>query len=210
MKRVLIACECSGVVREAFRRRGFDAWSCDYDDTEIPGQHIKGNALRAFDQHWDLIVAHPPCTDLAVSGAKHFKYKQADGRQQKAIVFFMQMIYAPAAHVAVENPICIMSSCYRKPDQIVQPWWFGHGETKATCWWLKNLPLLKPTNIVDGREQRVWKMAPGKNRARDRSRTLEGVADAMAEQWGDYILNFDSQPKTNCLLCNARTPQTRP
>ncbi len=210
MKRVLIACECSGVVREAFRRRGFDAWSCDYDDTEIPGQHIKGDVLWAFDLHWDLIIAHPPCTDLAVSGAKHFKYKQADGRQQKAIVFFMKMIYAPALHVAVENPICIMSSCYRKPDQIVQPWWFGHGETKATCWWLKNLPLLKPTNIVDGREQRVWKMPPGKNRAKDRSRTLEGVADAMAHQWGDYILNFDSQPKTNCLLCNATTPQTHP
>lgn len=187
-KRVLIACEYSGVVREAFRKRGFDAWSCDLLPTETPGRHIQGDVLKIINDGWDLIVAHPPCTHLAVSGARHFPEKIRDGRQQDAIDFFMSMVNAPARHIAVENPVCVMSSIYRRPDQIIQPWQFGHGETKATCLWLKNLPKLKPTRIVDGREQRIWKMAPGPDRAKERSRTYQGIADAMAEQWGDAVL----------------------
>ena len=187
-KRVLIACEYSGTVREAFRKRGFDAWSCDLLPTETPGRHIQGDVLKAVNDGWDLMVAHPPCTHLAVSGARHFPEKISDGRQQDAIDFFMAMVNAPARHIAVENPVCIMSSIYRRPDQIIQPWQFGHGETKATCLWLKNLPKLKPTRIVDGREQRIWKMAPGPDRAKERSRTYQGIADAMAEQWGDAVL----------------------
>lgn len=188
-KRVLIACECSGVVREAFKKRGFDAWSCDLMPSDIPGQHIQGDAILAFKQGWDLVIAHPPCTHLAVSGARHFAEKKRDGRQQEAVDFFMQMINAPALRVAVENPVCIMSTIYRRPDQVIQPWQFGHGETKATCFWLKNLPKLKPTRIVDGREQRIWKMAPGPDRAKERSRTYQGIADAMAQQWGDALLS---------------------
>jgi len=187
MKRVLIACEYSGVVREAFKKRGFDAWSCDLLPTEVAGQHITGDVRRAFRQRWDLIIAHPPCTHLAVSGARHFPEKIADGRQQEAIDFFMEMTNAPARHVAVENPVCVMSRLYRKPDQIIQPFMFGHGETKATCLWLKNLPKLKPTNIAEGREQRIWRMPPGPDRWKERSRTFQGIADAMAQQWGDAI-----------------------
>ena len=133
---------------------------------------------------WDLLIAHPPCTDLAVSGARWFPEKQKDFRQQKACVFFMQMALADCDRIAVENPIGIMSSVWRKPDQIIQPWQFGHGETKATCLWLKGLPLLEPTDIVEGREQRVWRMAPGPDREKLRSRTFGGIAKAMAEQWG--------------------------
>ena len=133
---------------------------------------------------WDLIIAHPPCTHLAVSGARWFPEKQRDFRQQKACVLFMQMMLADADRVAVENPVGIMSNCYRKPDQIIQPWMFGHGETKATCLWLKGLPKLRPTNIVDGREQRVWKLPPSEDRAKLRSKTFPGIGRAMAEQWG--------------------------
>lgn len=195
MKRVLIACEYSGTVREAFRKRGFDAWSCDLLPTEIPGQHIQGDVLKILGDGWDLIIAHPPCTHLAVSGARHFEVKRADGRQQEAIEFFMAMVNAPARHVAVENPVCIMSSIYRKADQTIQPWMFGHGETKATCLWLKNLPRLKPTNIVPGREQRIHLMPPGPDRWKERSKTYAGVADAMAQQWGDAILNGYATPR---------------
>lgn len=141
------------------------------------GQHkIKGK--------WDLIIAHPPCTDLAVSGARWFAEKQKDGRQQKSIVFFMQLALAPCERIAVENPVCIMSTAWRKPDQIIQPWQFGHGEQKTTCLWLKGLPKLKATNVVDGREQRIWKMPPGDERSKDRSKTFSGIAKAMADQWG--------------------------
>ena len=133
---------------------------------------------------WDLIIAHPPCTHLAVSGARWFPEKQRDFRQQKACVLFMQMMLADADRVAVENPVGIMSNCYRKPDQIIQPWMFGHGETKATCLWLKGLPKLRPTNIVEGREQRVWKLPPSEDRAKLRSKTFPGIGRAMAEQWG--------------------------
>ena len=195
MKRVLVACEYSGVVRDAFARRGFEAWSCDLLPTERPGNHIKGDAREIFNMGWDLIIAHPPCTHLAVSGARHFPEKIADGRQREAIDFFMEMVNAPARHVAVENPVCVMSGIYRKPDQIIQPWMFGHGETKATCLWLKNLPGLKPTNVVDGREPRVWKMPPGPDRWKERSRTFSGIAEAMAEQWGAAIISGYRTPK---------------
>lgn len=188
--KVLVACEFSGVVRDAFLERGHDAMSCDLIATENdPSRHIAGDVLAVLGSdyvgHWDLMIAHPPCTHLAVSGARWFKEKQADGRQQEAINFFMELINAPIKRIAVENPISIMSTQYRKPDQIIQPWQFGHGETKATCLWLKNLPKLQPTNIVDGREGRVWKMPPSKDRWKKRSITYQGIADAMAEQWGN-------------------------
>lgn len=133
---------------------------------------------------WDLIVAFPPCTHLAVSGARYFEQKRKDGRQQQGISFFMEFTKADCEKIAIENPIGIMSTHYRKPDQIIHPWMFGHGETKATCLWLKNLPKLEPTNIVDGREQRIWKMPPGPERAKERSKSYEGIAKAMAYQWG--------------------------
>lgn len=194
MKRVLVACEYSGTVREAFKKRGFDAWSCDLLPTEIPGQHIQGDVLEVLNDDWDLIVAHPPCTHLAVSGARYFEEKRKDGRQEEAIDFFMKIVNAPAKHIAVENPVCIMSTVYRPADQVIQPWQYGHGETKATCLWIKNLPLLRPTNIVSGRNQRVWKMPPGPNRWKERSRTFQGIADAMAEQWGEAVLSGYSSP----------------
>ena len=183
--RVLVACEYSGVVRNAFRERGHEAYSCDIIDTENhPEWHYKQDVLPLLSESWDLIIAHPPCDHLAVSGARWFHEKRADGRQQKGIDFFM-LFTRLSCKWAIENPIGIMSSKYRKPDQIIQPWQFGHGETKATCLWLNGLQLLKPTNIVDGREQRVWKMPPGPNRAKERARTFQGIADAMAEQWGE-------------------------
>lgn len=183
--RVLIACEFSGTVRRAFAALGHDAWSCDLLPAEEGGQHIQGNCLDAItNAQWDLMVAHPPCTHLAVSGARWFPAKRADGSQQAAIEFFMQLVNAPISRIAIENPICIMSRLYRKPDQIIQPWQFGHGEIKATCLWLKGLPLLIPTNIVAGRHARVHQMSPGPNRWKERSRTLQGIAQAMATQWG--------------------------
>ena len=134
---------------------------------------------------WDMMIAFPPCTHLAVSGAKHFAQKRADSRQQQGIDFFLKVVNADIPRIAVENPVGIMSTIYRKPDQIIQPWQFGHGETKATCLWLKGLPKLEPTNIVEGREQRIWKMAPGENRSKERSKTYKGIAEAMADQWGN-------------------------
>lgn len=138
---------------------------------------------HSYVDKWDMIIAFPPCTDLAVSGARYFAQKRADGRQQRSIEFFMAFANANCDRIAIENPIGIMSSQWRKPDQIIQPWQFGHGETKATCLWLKNLPKLKPTDVVEGREQRVWKMPPSADRARLRSKTFPGIAKAMAEQW---------------------------
>lgn len=183
--RVLVACEESQEVCKAFRARGHEAYSCDIQPCSggHPEWHIQDDVLKHL-EGWDLIIAHPPCTDLAVSGARWFPEKQKDGRQQKAIVFFMQLALAPCERVAVENPICIMSSAWRKPDQIIQPWQFGHGETKATCLWLKNLEPLKPTNIVEGRDGRVWRMPPSEERSRLRAKTFPGIAKAMAEQWG--------------------------
>jgi hypothetical protein len=183
--KVLIACEYSGVVRRAFRERGHDAWSCDLLPAEDGSEyHIQDDVMNVLYDDWTLMIAHPPCTHLAVSGARWFPQKRADGRQQEAIDFFMTLVDAPIERLAIENPISIMSTVYRKPDQIIQPWQFGHGETKATCLWLRGLPPLVPTNIVDGREARIHKMAPGPNRWKERSRTYTGIAQAMAEQWG--------------------------
>ena len=183
--RVLVACEFSGTVRDAFIARGHDAWSCDIVPTESTGPHIQDDVLNRLSwTHWDMMIAFPPCTHLAASGARWFKEKRADGRQEKAIKFFMAIAGSPILKIAIENPIGIMSTVWRKPDQIIQPWQFGHGETKATCLWLKNLPKLKPTNIVNGREARIHKMPPSKNRSKLRSLTYQGIADAMAEQWG--------------------------
>lgn len=192
--KVLVACEYSGKVREAFRKLGHDAYSCDLlpADDKSPF-HIQDDVLKHLDG-WDMIIAHPPCTHLAVSGARHFAAKIADGRQQEGIDFFMAMVNAPCERIMVENPISIMSTKYRKPDQIIQPWQFGHGETKATCLWLKGLPKLIPTNIVDGREARVWKLPPSKDRWKLRSETYQGIADAMAEQWGGGKLAYLSSP----------------
>ena len=186
--KVLIACEFSGVVRRAFRALGHDAYSCDLLPAEDGAiHHIQGDAIKqAYRelQPWDLMIAHPPCTDLAVSGARWFPAKRADGSQQRSIDFFLSLCRASVSRICVENPVSIMSTIYRKPDQIIQPWQFGHGETKATCLWLHNLPKLVPTNIVDGREPKIHHMAPGPNRWRERSRTYEGIANAMADQWG--------------------------
>lgn len=181
--RVLIACEFSGVVREAFRKRGHDAWSCDLLPSDDNSKfHIKGNCMTAINHlHWDMMIAHPPCTHLAVSGARWFKDKFEE--QKEAIRFFMCLATTEIEKIAIENPIGIMSTGWRKPDQIIQPWQFGHGETKATCLWLKNLPKLEPTNIVEGREARIHKMPPSKDRWKLRSITYQGIADAMAEQW---------------------------
>lgn len=187
--RVLVACEYSGRVREAFRARGHDAWSCDLLEAEDGSPfHYQADVFLVLNQtkQWDLLVAHPPCTHLSVSGAKHFEAKRADGRQQEAIDFFLRIAGMPIPRIAIENPVCIMSSVWREPDQIIQPWQFGHGETKATCLWLKGLPPLKPTNIVAGREPRVHMMPPGPDRWKERSRTFEGIAEAMAAQWSNY------------------------
>lgn len=180
--RVLVACEYSGTVRRAFRALGHDAWSCDLLPTERIGNHIHGDVLQHLHRNWDLMIAHPPCTHLAVSGARWFKDKQTE--QVEALDFVRRLLDAPIPRIALENPISIISSRIRKPDQIIQPWQFGHGETKATCLWLKNLPKLMPTNIVEGREARIHKMPPGPDRWKERSRTFEGIAQAMAEQWG--------------------------
>lgn len=180
--RTLIACEFSGVVREAFRRRGHDAWSCDLLPAEdLSPYHIQGD-VRGWLTGWDLIVAHPPCTHLAVSGARWFKEKAAE--QAEALEFVRTLLEAPCDRIAMENPISIISSRIRKPDQIIQPWQFGHGEVKATCLWLKGLPKLTPTNVVAGRVARVHREPPGPDRWKNRSRTFTGIADAFAEQWG--------------------------
>lgn len=184
--RVLIACEFSGVVRDAFRSRHHDAWSCDLLPTESGNGkfHFQEDVAEVIGRYaWDLMIAHPPCTHLAVAGARWFKDKQQE--QQKALEFVKMLMNAPIAKIALENPISIISSKICKPDQIIQPWQFGHGETKATCLWLKGLPNLQPTNIVDGREARVHRMPPSLDRWKERSRTYQGIADAMAEQWGE-------------------------
>lgn len=182
--RVLIACEFSGIVRDAFIARGHDAWSCDMLPSERPGPHyqLDMQLLMGWREYWDLMIAHPPCTHLAVSGARWFKDKKQE--QYEALDFVCKLMEAPIEKICIENPISVISTYIRKPDQIIQPWQFGHGETKATCLWLKNLPKLVPTNIVDGRTPRVHHASPGPDRWKERSRTLQGIADAMAEQWG--------------------------
>lgn len=184
--RVLVGCEYSGVVRDAFRAMGHDAMSCDLLPTDAPGPHYQGDLFDVIDYPWDLAIFHPPCTHLSVSGSRHFEAKRVDGRQQTAAAFFMQIVRR-SEHIpktAIENPVCVMSSLWRKPDQVVQPWMFGHGETKATCFWLKSLDPLMPTNVVDGRENRIHRMPPSPDRWKERSKTYAGIAAAMADQWG--------------------------
>ena len=186
--RVIVACEYSGRVREAFRKLGHDAWSCDILESEDDSEfHIQTCIEDVLNDGWDLMIAHPPCTHLAVSGARHFKAKQESGVQQEALDFVRLLLEADIPKIALENPVSIISSKIRKPDQIIQPWQFGHGETKATCLWLKGLPKLVPTNIVEGREQRIHKMPPSPTRWKERSRTYQGIADAMAQQWGGHV-----------------------
>ena len=180
--RILVACEFSGTVRDAFIARGHDAMSCDLEPTDKPGPHYKGDVMDVINDGWDLMVAHPPCTHLAVSGARWFKNKQKE--QAEALEFVRILLDSKIDKIALENPISIISSRIKKPSQVIQPWQFGHGETKATCLWLKNLPLLKPTNVVEGREQRIHKMPPSKDRWKLRSATFQGIADAMANQLG--------------------------
>lgn len=184
MLKVLIACEYSGRARDAFAKLGHFAMSCDLLPSDAPGLHYQGDVFDVIDQGWDIMIAHPPCTHLAVSGARHFAAKQASGVQQEALEFVRRLLDAPVAKIALENPISIISSRIRKPDQIIQPWQFGHGETKATCLWLKGLPELLSTEIVSGREAKVHRMPPSPDRWKLRSTTYQGIADAMATQWG--------------------------
>lgn len=181
--KILVACEFSGTVRDAFTKLGHYALSCDLLPTDVPGEHYQGNVLDIIDDGWDLMVAHPPCTHLAVSGARWFKDKIEE--QKESLDFVKQLMEAPIQRICIENPISIISSRIRKPDQIIQPWMFGHGETKATCLWLKNLPKLIPTNIVEGREPRIHKLPPTEDRWKIRSKTFQGIADAMAQQWSN-------------------------
>jgi len=195
--KILIACEFSGTVREAFNKLGHDVTSCDIEPTDIPGKHYQGDVNDIINDGWDMMIAFPPCTHLAVSGAKHFEQKRKDGRQQQGIDFFMSMINAPIPKIAVENPIGIMSSLFRKPDQIIHPYHFGHEASKSTCLWLKGLPLLKYTNIVgkgefvtfsSGKRMTKWYADAAKHNAKTRTKirntTFQGIADAMAQQWG--------------------------
>ncbi len=181
--KILVAFERSGRVREAFRKRGHDAWSCDIvlADDGSP-YHIQDDVLKHLNDGWDMMIGFPPCTHLAVSGARWFPEKKIE--QREAVRFFMSLVNAQIMKIAIENPIGIMSTQYRKPDQIIQPWQFGHGETKATCLWLKNLPKLVPTDIVSGRDDRIHKMPPSAQRGYLRSITYQGIADAMADTWG--------------------------
>jgi len=206
--KVLVACEESQIVTMEFRKLGFEAYSCDIQKESggHPEWHIQksiwdilGKPGLAYPKFWDLIIAHPPCDYLTISANKWYKDQPERksgalvGRERceargGAIMFFMGLVYANCDHIAIENPIGVMSTRYRKPDQVLQPWMFGHGETKATCLWLKNLPKLIPTNIVSGREQKIFKMSPGPERSKLRSKTYQGIAEAAARQWGDFLL----------------------
>jgi site-specific DNA-cytosine methylase len=203
--RVLIACEYSGRVRDAFRAHGHHAISCDLLPTETPGPHHQGPVEDVLYDGWDLMIAHPPCTHLAVSGSRHFPEKIADGRQQEALAFVRLLMDAPIDRYAIENPVSVISSAIRPPDQIIQPWQFGHGEVKATCLWLKNLPKLTSTNCVEGREQRIHLMPPGPDRWKERSRTFQGIADAMGQQWGNSPLP-ERQDQLSLALTHASRP----
>lgn len=183
--RVLVACEYSGAVRDAFRKRGHDAMSCDLLPTDVPGPHYAGDMFDLDLSSFDLLIAFPPCTHLAVSGARWFPAKRADGRQQAALDFVRRIMAADVPRIAIENPVSIISSAIRKPDQTIQPWQYGHGEVKRTCLWLKGLPHLTPTDVVNGREPRVWKLPPSADRWKERSKTYPGIAAAMADQWGN-------------------------
>jgi hypothetical protein len=189
--KVLVACEFSGLVRDAFLACGHDAVSCDLLPTERPGPHIQGDVLDLLCRGFDLMVAHPPCTYLAVSGARWFSERRTD--QEAALSFVRTLMLAPIAHIAIENPVSVIATRIREPDQIIQPYQYGHGETKATCLWLKNLPRLRSTHNVAGREARVHRMPPSDERWRERSRTYIGIADAMAQQWGGASLPFQHE-----------------
>jgi len=190
---ILIACEYSGTVRDAFARQGHNAVSCDLLPSDTDGHHVIGDIRDLLDGEWDMLIAFPPCTHLAVSGARWFPEKRADGRQQEGIDFFMDMVNAPIDRIAIENPIGIMSSHYRKPNQIIQPWMFGHLEQKSTCLWLKNLPTLESTdNVLEAmmdlpknKRERLHYLPPSEDRWKLRSKTFQGIADAMADQWGN-------------------------
>lgn len=184
--KVLVACEFSGIVRQAFSQRGHDAWSCDLLPTEIPGQHIQGDVLKILNGDWDLMIAHPPCTRLCNSGVMWLKRRNLWGDMVDGANFFNRLKNANIPKICIENPIPhkYAVEIIGKYDQVVQPWQFGHGETKATCLWLKGLPALKPTEIVTGRVQRLHRLPPSNNRAKLRSITYQGIANAMAEQWG--------------------------
>jgi hypothetical protein len=210
--RILVACEYSGTVRDAFRKKGHDAWSCDILPTDTdPEHHLQCDVRELLKEKWDMIIAFPPCTHLAVSGSKYFKEKQCDGRQRQGIEFFMMFAKHTCSMIAIENPVGIMSSIWRKPDQIIQPWQFGHPESKKTCLWLKNLPLLKPTNILElpkcghwenqTREHQnkllvdgVWIAWNDPRTAHLRAKTYQGIADAMAEQWGGLEEMYIQEP----------------
>lgn len=187
--KILVACEESQAVTIELRRLGHEAYSCDIIPCSggHPEWHLQVDALELLKMKWDMILAFPPCTHLAISGARYFEQKRKDGRQQAAIDFFMRFANSDCPRIAIENPVGIMSTVWKKPDQIIQPWQFGHGETKKTCLWLKGLPPLIPTEIVEGREQRIWKMPPSEDRAKNRAKTFPGIARAMAEQWAGDI-----------------------
>lgn len=186
-----MACECSGIVRDRFIAAGHDAWSCDIKPTERPGPHFQGSVVShdIIKRGWDMLIAFPDCTYVTVAGAKHMSIPWRAEAMQWAVAFVRTLWALPIKRKAIENPISRLSTLWRKPTQIVQPWWFGHGETKATCLWLDNLDPLEPTEIVSGREPRIWKMPPGPNRAADRSRTLPGFADAMVDKWGRNVFD---------------------
>ena len=179
--KVLIGCEYSAIVREAFKKVGADAWSCDLLPTEVPGNHYCGNVLDILGQGWDLAIFHPPCTYLCVSGARWFEGRRE--LQSLGLAFVKQLMLAPIPRICIENPVSIISSRIRKPDQVLQPWQFGHGECKSICLRLKNLPLLQPTCFETGREQKIHNMSPGPERSKERSRFYTGIAEAMAKQW---------------------------
>jgi hypothetical protein len=188
--KVLIACEFSGIVREAFKKRGHDAWSCDLLPTEIPGQHIQDDVFNHLKDGWDMMLFFYPCTNMCVSGARWF-YKKHDV-QKRDINNFIRLSECAIPKTAGENPVGVLSTMFRKPDQIIQPWQFGNPESKATCLWLKGLPVLRETNNVYNammqlpkrERERVHHEPPGINRVKNRSRTYGGIASAMAEQWG--------------------------
>jgi len=188
--RVLIACEYSARVRDAFRRHGHDAWSCDLLECEAdPRWHLQQPVEEILDDGWDLMIAHPPCTYLAISGMwATYRGLRDPALTDQAMDFVRMLMAAPVDRWCIENPVSMISTAIRKPNQIIQPWQYGHGEMKTTCLWLKNLPRLKPTNCVEGREQRIIKLPPSPDRWKERSRTYQGIADAMAQQWGAATL----------------------
>lgn len=181
--KVLVACEFSGSVRDAFSSLGHYAVSCDLLPSETAGFHYQGDVRDILNEGWDLMIAHPPCTYLAISGARWFGEKKRE--QQESLEFVKLLLSAPVPRIALENPVSVISSKIRKPDQVIHPWQFGHGESKTTCLWLKGLPKLRPTKIVGGREMRIWKLPPSSDRWKERSRTFSGIASAMADQWGE-------------------------